>query len=67
MAIDIYAFSNGDMSVGIPNENYKIGNIGELDNYEGQRETVREAFQIAFLTFVDNVRIVFSDELCGGD
>lgn len=67
MVISLHAFSQGDTSVGIPNESWMIADVGELDSYEGQREAVRKAFQAAFLTMADNVKITFSDEISGGD
>ncbi|WP_175888127.1 hypothetical protein [Burkholderia contaminans] len=62
MKIDLIALNTGDMSVGIPNLTFTVEDVGTLDDYEGQREEVRMAFRDAFLTLVDNVKIVFSDE-----
>lgn len=63
MKIDLIAMNKGDMSVGIPDLTFTIQDVGTLDDYDGQREEVRMAFAEAFMTLVDNVKIVFSDEI----
>ncbi len=61
--IHLYAYCPGDPSVGIGDADFTVENIGSLDTYEGQRETVRRAFRAAFETLCDSpVRIAFSDE-----
>lgn len=67
MAINLLAFCTGDTSVGIPNVSWSIEDVGSLDDYPGQREDTRKLFEIAFLTIADNIKIVFSDEIAGGD
>lgn len=62
--IDLFAFARGDTSVGIPNAQWTVENIGPLDAHDGQREAVRQAFSDAFGKLADGkVEIRFSDEL----
>ena len=63
MSIDLYAFAPGDTSVGILHERWTVQGVGSLDDYEGQREEVRQAFAAAFGTLANSkVQIRFSDE-----
>jgi len=67
MAVNsITAFTVGDPSVGLQPQAWTIEEVGDLDNYPGQREDVRAAFMAAFMMMTDDgdpIRVLFDDEL----
>ena len=61
--ISLFAHAPGDPSVGIQSSSWSVSDLGDLDDYEGQREDVRKAFADAFELIVgEKVRVTFSDE-----
>lgn len=62
--INLVAFAAGDPSVGIASQTWVVENIGTLDDYDEQREEVRDAFTASFsLLTGESVRVTFSDEM----
>lgn len=55
-------FAAGDPSVGIPHVTWTIDNIGDLDDYDTQRQEFREALEAAFSCLAERPSVSFSDE-----
>jgi hypothetical protein len=63
--VSLEAYAPGDPEAGIASQRWSINDVGDLDDYPGQRDDVRAAFKHAFLSLIgDGERIVvaFSDE-----
>ena len=60
--IDAIIFAAGDPSVGIPHVTWTIDNIGDLDDYDTQRQEFREALEAAFSCIAERPSVSFSDE-----